>query len=237
MEVLTINSRDMLHILLKTTLGSAFIASGWVGRSVVIILFVLSIWSWAVFIYKYRLFNRINKDTRDFLDILNEDMTFERVSNISKEFDGPITRILQKGWKITQQSSEKETLIANMRSAMKRSEVKEVAKLESQLPFLATIVTVSPFMGLFGTVWGIMRAFIDIKTYGSAHIMVIAPGIAESLITTVIGLCVAMPAVVFYNYLANRIRKFTDELDNFISETEEIIRREYPATLPITNNT
>lgn len=227
----------MLHILLKTTLGSAFIASGWVGRTVVIILFVLSVWSWAVFIYKYRLFNRTTRDNRDLLDTLSENMTLERIYNISREFDGPIIRILQKGWQVAQQSSNKETHIANIKSAMQRGEVEEIARLESQLPFLATIVSVSPFLGLFGTVWGIMRAFIDIKTYGSAHIMVIAPGIAESLITTVIGLCVAIPAVVFYNYLANRIRKFTDELDNFISETEERIRREYPAKSPITNDT
>ncbi|MDO9575342.1 MAG: MotA/TolQ/ExbB proton channel family protein [bacterium] len=227
----------MLHILLKTTLGSAFIASGWVGRTVVIILFVLSVWSWAVFIYKYRLFNRTTRDNRDLLDTLSENMTLERIYNVSREFDGPIIRILQKGWQVAQQSSNKETHIANIKSAMQRGEVEEIARLESQLPFLATIVSVSPFLGLFGTVWGIMRAFIDIKTYGSAHIMIIAPGIAESLITTVIGLCVAIPAVVFYNYLANRIRKFTDELDNFISETEERIRREYPAKLPITNDT
>jgi biopolymer transport protein TolQ len=120
---------------------------------------------------------------------------------------------------------------------MQRGEVEESARLESQLPFLATVVTVSPFLGLFGTVWGIMRAFIDIKTYGSAHIMVIAPGIAESLITTVIGLCVAIPAVVFYNYLVNRLRKFTDGIDNFISETEERIRREPTAKSPATNDT
>jgi len=227
----------MVHILLKTTLGSAIIASGWVGRTVVILLFLLSIWSWAVFIYRYRLFNRTAKDNRDFLDTLNENMTFEHMYNISKEFDGPITRILQKGWKVMQHSSDKKTLIANVRSSMQRGEIEEMARLESQLPFLATVVSVSPFLGLFGTVWGIMRAFIDIKTYGSAHIMVIAPGIAESLITTVIGLCVAIPAVVFYNYLANRVRKFTDEIDNFISETEERIRREYPTKLPVTNDT
>jgi biopolymer transport protein TolQ len=227
----------MLHILLKTTLGAAFIASGWVGRTVVIVLFILSIWSWAVFIYKYRLFNRTIRDSRDFLDILNENMTFEHIHNISNEFDGSITRILQKGWNVAQQSSEKETLITNVKSAMQRGEVEESARLESQLPFLATVVTVSPFLGLFGTVWGIMRAFIDIKTYGSAHIMVIAPGIAESLITTVIGLCVAIPAVVFYNYLVNRLRKFTDGIDNFISETEERIRREPTAKSPATNDT
>ncbi|OYD15779.1 hypothetical protein CH333_05075 [candidate division WOR-3 bacterium JGI_Cruoil_03_44_89] len=226
----------MLHILLKTTLGSAFITSGWVGRTVVIVLFALSIWSWAVFIYRYRLFNRNAKDNGDFLDILAENMTFERIYNISKEFDGSITRVLQKGWEVAQQSSKKETLIANTKSAMQRGEVEEIARLESQLPFLATIVTVSPFLGLLGTVWGIMRAFIDIKTYGSAHIMVIAPGIAESLITTVIGLCVAIPAVVFYNYLSNRVRKFTDEIDNFISETEERMRSDHPAKLPITND-
>lgn len=216
----------MLQILLDTTLGGAFIAAGWVGRTVVILLFILSIWSWAIFINKYRVFNRINKDSKDFFDILKENMSCERVYDISKEFDGPITRILQKGWNIMQQSSDKETLISNMKSAMQRGEVEEVDRFNAHLPFLATIVSVSPFLGLFGTVWGIMRAFIDIRTYGSVHIMIIAPGIAESLITTVIGLSVAIPAVIFYNYLANRIRKFTDEMDNFILETEERIRRE-----------
>lgn len=216
----------MLQLLLNTTLGSAFLAAGWVGRTVVIILFILSIWLWAVFIYKYRLFNRINKDNRDFLDILKENMSFERVYGISKEFNGLYTRILQKGYNIMQHSSDKETLLSNMRSAMQRGAVEEVERFNAHLPSLATIVSVSPFLGLFGTVWGIMRAFIDIRIYGSAHVMVIAPGMAEALITTVIGLSVAIPAVVCYNYLANRVRRFTDEMDNFILETEERVRRE-----------
>ncbi len=216
----------MLHILLKTTLGSAFIASGWVGRVVVLVLFALSIWSWAIFIYKYRTFKRQKKDTEDFLELLKEDMPIERVYNLSREFDGPVTRILNKSWAILQNPYKKEVIVENAKSAMQRREAEEASNLESHLPFLATIVTISPFLGLFGTVWGIMRAFIDIKTYGSAHIMVIAPGIAESLITTVIGLFVAIPAVIFYNNLASKIRKFTEEMDNFILEITEKIRTE-----------
>lgn len=216
----------MFQILIKTTLGSAFVSSGWVGRFVVIILFILSIWSWAVFIYKFRLFRRTYKDTRDFLDILNEKMPVKKIHDISMEFNGPATRILGKGWNTIQEPVDNNLLVSNMESAMKRRLVEEIAILESHLPFLATIVTVSPFLGLFGTVWGIMRAFIDIKTYGSAHIMVIAPGIAESLITTAIGLSVAIPAVIFYNYLANRTRKITDEMDNFISDIVERMKKE-----------
>ncbi len=217
----------MLHILIKTTLGSAFVSSGWIGRIVVIILFILSIWSWAVFIYKFRLLKRIFRDDRDFLDLLNEKLTFKQIHEISIEFNGPATKILRKGWNAAGQSPMDETLIENAGSAMRRGVAEETTELESQLPFLATVVTVSPFLGLFGTVWGIMRAFIDIKTYGSAHIMVIAPGIAESLITTAIGLCVAIPAVIFYNYLSNRVRKFMDEMDNFILETIERMRRDF----------
>lgn len=223
----------MLGILIKTTLGSTFISSGWIGRIVVIILFLLSIWSWAVFILKYRLYKRTEKDDKDFLDILNEKLTVKQIHDISREFNGPTTRILHKGWIAAQQSSESETIIINTKSAMKRRAAEEISELESHLPFLATIVTVSPFLGLFGTVWGIMRAFIDIKTYGSAHIMVIAPGIAESLITTAIGLCVAIPAVIFYNYLATKTRKFVDSIDNFILEIEERMRREISESSPI----
>ncbi|MCK4595401.1 MotA/TolQ/ExbB proton channel family protein [candidate division WOR-3 bacterium] len=223
----------MLGILIKTTLGSTFISSGWIGRIVVIILFILSVWSWAVFIFKYRLYKRREKDDKDFLDILNEKLTVKQIHDISKEFNGPTTRILHKGWIAAQQSSESETIIINTKSAMKRKAAEEISELESHLPFLATIVTVSPFLGLFGTVWGIMRAFIDIKTYGSAHIMVIAPGIAESLITTAIGLCVAIPAVIFYNYLANKIRRFVDSIDNFTLEIEERMRREISKSSPI----
>jgi biopolymer transport protein TolQ len=107
--------------------------------------------------------------------------------------------------------------------AMERTVAEECENLKSWIVFLAITTTISPFLGLLGTVWGIMVAFMDIAAKGSANIAVVAPGIADALSTTIIGLFVAIPAVVGYNYLSNRVRRITDKLNNFSLELAGII--------------
>jgi biopolymer transport protein TolQ len=111
--------------------------------------------------------------------------------------------------------------------ALNRARDSESTKLESTLGFLATTGSASPFIGLFGTVWGIMNTFRDIGTRGSANLAVVAPGISEALIATAAGLAAAIPAVIFYNYYLSRVRTMTQEMDSFSSELLNIIERYY----------
>jgi biopolymer transport protein TolQ len=119
-------------------------------------------------------------------------------------------------------------LLSNISSSIAQIKAKEIHNFESYLVFVATAVTISPFLGLLGTVWGIMTAFMDIRTYGSAHINIVAPGIAEALITTAVGLCVAIPAVIFYNYLSNRASKLTEQLNLFSNRLIEEVKLTFP---------
>lgn len=110
--------------------------------------------------------------------------------------------------------------------ALEREAAQQVEALEQGLPFLATTGTVAPFFGLLGTVWGVMDAFLQIGLRGSGNINVVAPGVAEALITTIAGLAVAIPAVIGYNYFVSQIKEVDDELSHFSSELINLILRE-----------
>jgi len=117
--------------------------------------------------------------------------------------------------------------VENVTRAMKRQSNIELTKLEQGIPFLATTGSTSPFIGLFGTVWGIMTAFIGLSAAHTSNIQAVAPGIAEALITTAVGLVAAIPAQMFYNFLTNRVRVLAVEMDNFISEFLNIAERHF----------
>ena len=117
--------------------------------------------------------------------------------------------------------------IDNVSRALRQAVISETTKLEKTLPFLATTGNTSPFIGLFGTVWGIMNAFKGIGVKGSASLAVVAPGISEALIATAAGLAAAIPAVVAYNYYLNRVRILVSDMDNFSSEFLNIVERHF----------
>jgi biopolymer transport protein ExbB/TolQ len=122
--------------------------------------------------------------------------------------------------------SSMEELSDNIRLAMERTKLGEVEELEKSLPTLSTFVSASPFLGLLGTVWGIMEAFLDIRARGSAHITIVAPGISDALITTVYGLLVAIPALIFYNIFKSRVNSYSSRIDQFINEVFAKLRKE-----------
>jgi len=115
----------------------------------------------------------------------------------------------------------------NIERSLKRSMTNEITLLENLLPFLATTGSVAPFIGLFGTVWGVMNSFIGIGNLGNASLAVVAPGIAEALIATAIGLAAAIPAVMAYNYFLRRIRVLESEMEAFTSDYLNIVRRHF----------
>jgi biopolymer transport protein TolQ len=210
-----------------------FIESGFAAQVIMIILVLFSIWSWAIFFKKLRDLALTKKQNQAFLTSFefqrNVNNGMQNLGRLSLN-DSIYGRVLKKGleeFKFLKSSTNLKTLelADNMKLAMDRTRATEIETLESGLPFLGTIVAASPFLGLLGTVWGIMEAFLEIRARGSAHITVVAPGISDALITTVYGLLVAIPALVFNNLLRIRIMKIDSELDKFISEVFANLKR------------
>lgn len=219
----------MVSILSKWTVTNVILASGWVGRTIIVILFIMSVISLAIFIKKIKEFKRIEAQNRAFLRYFRAKTSLEEFCGITARLNGPLLRVFNEAYGEVKKSEANPgilpaKLISNISSSTERTKLRESQSFENRLIFIATTATISPFLGLLGTVWGIMIAFMDIRTYGSAHINIVAPGIAEALITTVAGLCVAIPAVVFYNYLTNRASKLGDQLDVFSNELVEELR-------------
>ena len=219
--------------------------SGPMVQFVLLLLFFFSVVSWAIILAKYRLIKKSERENDLFLDrymkinklsdVFPESKKF-RYSQISKVFRAGYTELV----KIV--GARKETLpdtdpegswslemkgLDNIERALNRACDSEATKLESSLGFLATTGSSCPFIGLFGTVWGIMNAFKGIGVKGSATLAVVAPGISEALIATAAGLAAAIPAVIFYNYYSNKVKAMMVEADSFSSEFLNIVERYY----------
>ena len=210
---------------------------------VLLALLIFSIVSWAVILMKYRLVTKTEKENNLFLDAYMNSSKLSDVLPESKRYpNSTIAEVFRAGYlelgKISRapKGASGDLLDAsgiemrgldNVERALHRACGTETSKLESLLGFLATTGSACPFIGLFGTVWGIMNAFRGIGARGSATLAVVAPGISEALIATAFGLAAAIPAVIFYNYYLNRIRSISLEMDNFASEFLNIVERHY----------
>jgi biopolymer transport protein TolQ len=161
---------------------------------------------------------------------------FDEVFEISKKYGkSPVAQIFQRGYQELSHVKKSETTssdvqfsasgIENVEHAMRRACQSEMADLEQLVPFLATVGSTSPFIGLFGTVVGIMNSFAEIGAKGSANLATVAPGIAEALVATAAGLLAAIPAVMAYNYFSTRIRALAVDMENFSSDFLSIVRR------------
>jgi len=205
--------------------------SGLAVQIIMIVLVVFSVWSWAIFFKKTRDLSQVKKNSQIFLKSFRFQKDINKIHHLGHLLDNNIYgRVLKSGleeFKFLKSNSNLKTLelADNIKLAMERTKISEVENLENNLPVLGTIVAASPFLGLLGTVWGIMEAFLEIKARGSAHIMVVAPGITDALISTVYGLLVAIPALVFNNLLRSRIIRIDSQLDNFISEAFANLKR------------
>lgn len=208
-----------------------FFESGLAVQIIMVILVFFSIWSWAIFFKKIYDLRVTKRKAQEFLKSFRFSADIEKIYNVGYPLDGNIYgRVLLSGLeelKFLKANLSGRTLEMsdNIKLAMDRAKTAEIESLENSLPFLGTIVAASPFLGLLGTVWGIMEAFLEIRARGSAHIMVVAPGITDALISTVYGLLVAIPALVFNNLLRSRIIGIESQLDNFISEAFANLKR------------
>lgn len=222
-----------------------FLDSSLAAQSIMAILAIFSIWSWAIFLKKLFDFSKIKKMSKRFMSTYRFHQHTKELENMGPLLnDNPYGRILRNGLeefgrlrlgkRITSPEQNPhgapglamEELSDNIRLAMERTKISEIAEMEKSLPALGTFVSVSPFLGLLGTVWGIMQAFLDIRLRGSAHITIVAPGISDALITTVYGLLVAIPALIFYNIFRARVNNYGAELDQFINEVFAKLRKE-----------
>jgi biopolymer transport protein TolQ len=188
-----------------------------VVKGVLIILLFFSIVSWAIIFFKQRYFSKAKQESEKFLNIYRTNKDPKTIFNASKNlFLSPIANV----FKSTYTDGYKKDNI-EIKRVLRRYEALESAKLEKYLSFLATTGSTTPFIGLFGTVWGIMNSFRGIGSAGSASLAVVAPGIAEALITTAAGLAAAIPAVIAYNYYLSMARRMIIEMEDFSEELLE----------------
>lgn len=216
-----------------------------VVKGVLLFLILFSIISWAIILYKSLAFSRMERQSRTFLDVFRRSTKFSEVQAVCKSLgDSPLVGMFQAGYaelnlQLRQPAAGGEaspegraarptlkSLAAVDRALLRASSV-EVNKLEKRVPFLATVASITPFIGLLGTVWGIMDAFQEIGRQGSTDLAVVAPGIAEALIATAIGLFAAIPAVYFYNHFTTKVKTYASEMDDFAMEFLNIAERNF----------
>ncbi len=218
------------------------LGTGPVVQAVLVLLIVFSVGSWGIIFHKFVQISRARSQSERFLGIFWESKNLAAIHSAGVGLKhSPIAQVFRAGYQeLLQLTRAKRQVVGaeggfstdlggvdNVTRAMKRQENVELTKLESGITFLATTGSSCPFIGLFGTVWGIMTAFLGLSAAHTSNIQAVAPGIAEALITTAVGLVAAIPAQMFYNFLTTRVRLLATEIDNFISEFLNIAERHF----------
>ncbi|MEA3486954.1 MAG: protein TolQ [Thermodesulfobacteriota bacterium] len=245
-EALAVTSTDLGRHFHGNALDM-ILDSGPMVQFVLLLLLFFSVVSWAIILMKYRAIKKSRRENDMFLDrymkinklseVFPESKKF-RYSQIAEVFRAGYTELVKVAGIRREVLSDADSEVSlemrgldNIERALNRACDSETTKLESSLGFLATTGSSCPFIGLFGTVWGIMNAFKGIGVKGSATLAVVAPGISEALIATAAGLAAAIPAVIFYNYYTNKVRTITVETDSFSSEFLNIVERYYTKSI------
>jgi biopolymer transport protein TolQ len=213
------------------SVGDAFYAfqrSDYVGQAIVVFLFCGSIFAWTIMVDKAFALRRSKKNTLKFAKDFRGERSLARLTALANGLPGPVPAVFESGVaKLKEfQNPDDRTRggelgtveIEAVRSALERSVADQILELEKKIGYLAIAVSVCPFFGLFGTVWGVMVAFCGMASKGRADIAAIAPGVSGALLTTVVGLLVAIPSLIGYNLLTNTIRQLTVYMDNFVEE-------------------
>jgi len=206
--------------------------SGPVGKGIMLLLLLSSIWSWGIIFSKWRLLKRASHQNTGFLDVFWHSKSIDEIFAKSDQFGAsPVATVFKSGFKELKKLSGGDTKpieesgVDNVNRALFRSSATEIAALEKNLSWLATTASAAPFVGLFGTVWGIIDAFQRIGATGSANLAVVAPGISEALVATAAGIGAAIPAVVAYNHFLNHVKRISIEMDGFNHDFLNIVQR------------
>ncbi|MCG8566419.1 MAG: protein TolQ [Desulfobacterales bacterium] len=213
--------------------------AGPIVKLVMLVLLIFSIVSWAIVLIKFRYIRKAQRDSGEFIEIFWNCRTLADAFTKAKALQtSPVARIFMTAYMEMSRSERREQapnggegkayfhVMGSIQRTLRRSINVEVRRLSQMVPFLATAGNTAPFIGLFGTVWGIMHTFQGIGQSGSASLAVVAPGISEALIATAAGLAVAIPSVIAYNFFTDRIRVLGSELDSFSSDLLNIIERD-----------
>jgi biopolymer transport protein TolQ len=210
-----------------TNLFSLISEATLIGKLVMFILMIFSIVSWAIIIFKLVEYTSARKNSTGFMDYFRQNKNFNEISKYAASLkNNPIAQIFRYGYKeiylqMNKQvpPNQNETIdLESINRSLLRASNSEITRLERLNGFLATTANVTPFIGLFGTVWGIMTSFHDIGVQMNANLATVAPGIADALIATALGLFTAIPAVIFYNLLVNKMKVIVSLMEDFTLE-------------------
>lgn len=225
--------------LFDTRVFQHVLLAGPIVKFVLLVLILFSVVSWAIIFLKFRLFKGIDRNQAAFSKAFSEGKNLAALYDQAEKSERtPLTEVFRTGYlelmRIQRGRSADAVAAAgrsgtfpldNVERAMRKAANEEIALMETYLPFLATTGSATPFIGLFGTVWGIMNAFSGIAQTGSATLATVAPGIAEALIATAAGLAAAIPSVMAYNFFLNRVRAIATRLDSFAIEFVNFLER------------
>ncbi len=212
---------------------SLFLRADWVVKAVMIILLMASLWSWAIAIEKIMTFRTLKKRAENFEETFWSGRTLDQLEKgLASDAKDPMARVFaaaMREWNESKKNPKSDAAILSTRERIDRvmSLVvnREISKVEGGLSVLATVGSASVFIGLFGTVWGIMNAFRAIAVSQNTNLSVVAPGIAEALFATALGLIAAIPAVIFYNKFSNDVDKYAGRLEGYADELSAILSR------------
>ena len=201
-----------------------FLRADIIVKSVILILIAASIFSWAIIIEKHKLFKKINKSSEEFEDKFWKSKSAETFFNgMPANLDDPMAKVFRGTMQSVMKVRSRSNLSERLNSTLQSNIEKQMNIIEKNFTFLASVGSTSPFIGLFGTVWGIMNSFQSIAISRNTSLAIVAPGIAEALFATALGLLAAIPAVVAYNKFSNDSRKYFQKLENFSRRFSSII--------------
>ena len=198
------------------SLMNLFIRADIIVKSVIILLIACSIYSWAVIIDKFRLFKKINQSTEEFeTKFWNSKSAESFYNNLPANIEDPMALVFKDAMQSLLKRKSRTDLNTRMTTMLETGIEKQMSKISKGFTFLATVGSTAPFIGLFGTVWGIMNSFQSIAISRNTSLAIVAPGIAEALFATALGLLAAIPAVIAYNKFNNESIKYSQKLENF----------------------
>jgi len=221
----------LLAYALGGEISSLIGTSGLVAKVVLVILLFFSVMSWAIIFAKWGLFRRARTQSNLFVRAFRKSQRIQDIAALAEQFKpSPLVAVFDGAYNELRKQASMPLRMPAVQRATQIASSEELSRLESHLPWLATTGAVTPFIGLFGTVWGIIDAFHGLGTAGAATLRAVAPGISEALITTAAGLFAAIPAVIAYNMFMQHIREFASRMDDFGLELMNEIERAQAGT-------
>ena len=218
-------------LFLQLSLWDLVQKSGPLPRAIMVLLLIFSLFSWAVIFAKWAIFRRARSANRTFLRAFRKATNLETMAAASEQFHrSPLVTVFDFGYTEVARQMKSRGSVTNplaLERTLQLGMSEEITRLERNMSLLATTATVSPFIGLFGTVWGIIDAFQQLATAGAASLRAVAPGISEALITTALGLAAAIPAAIFYNLFGSAVKEFGARMEDFMLEFMNMLDRSF----------